>query len=89
MHSTRRKHRNLEFGANRWSAPRFGANRRHQINIGGNVTFSLAWESLDSPNDCLLLRFILGSSEGMLNLRLGRILGHWNLDDHMCRKELI
>lgn len=89
MDTTGGEHGNLKFCTNGWSTPRFGTNRGHQIDIGGNVTFGLARESLDTPDNGLLFWFVLGSSKRMLDLGLGSILGYRDFNHDMGGKELI
>ena len=87
--STGCKHGHLELGTDWRTAPGLGANRRHEFDIGLNVTLGLAGEALDTPHNGLLFRFILGTAKGMLDLGLGSVLGHWNLDDDVCGKQLV
>lgn len=83
------EHGNLKLGTNRRAAPRFRAHRRHEVHFGLNVAFVLSGKALDTPHNRVLLRFVFRSAKRMLNLCLGRVLRHWNLDDHVRRKELI
>ena len=89
MDTTGRKHRYLEFHIDGGSAPGLGADRWHQINFGTNMTFGLSSETLDTPHNGLLLRFVLGSSEIMLDLGLGGILRYRNLYHHVSGIQLI
>mmetsp|Transcript_54225 Transcript_54225/g.80904 ORF Transcript_54225/g.80904 Transcript_54225/m.80904 type:complete len:279 (-) Transcript_54225:552-1388(-) len=89
MDPTCSEHRNLKLGVDRGTTPRLGANRRHQVNFCVNVALRLSRESLDTPNDGLLLWFVLGPTKECLNLGPGCILRNRNLDDDMGGKQLI
>jgi len=89
MHSTGREHWYLKFDINGRSAPWFRADSRHEVNFGTDLTFRLAGKSLDTPNNGLLFRFVLGTAKRLLNLGLGSILWYGNLQHHVCGVQLI
>lgn len=89
MYTTGSEHWNLEFRTNGWPTPWFRADGGHQVDVGRNVTFRLSGESLDTPYNGLLFRFILGTAKRMFDFSLGSIFGHWDLDDDMSCKQLI
>jgi hypothetical protein len=89
MHSTGSKHRHLEFGADRGSAPWFRSHSGHQVHICLNVTFCLSGEPLHTPNNSLLLWLILRATKGILDLGLCRVLWNRYLDDDMSCEKLV
>ena len=89
MHSTGRKHRYLEFHIDGRSAPRLGANCWHKVDFCTNLTFSFSSKPLDTPDNGLLLGFVLGSPERLLDLGLGGIFWDGNLYHDMRGIQLI
>lgn len=53
------------------------------------MALGLAREALDTPDNRLLFGFVLGTTEGVLDLGLGGIFGNRYLDHHVGRKELV
>ena len=53
------------------------------------MTLGLAREALDTPDNCLLFGFVLGTTKRVLDLGLGGVFGNGYLDHHVGRKELI
>jgi hypothetical protein len=89
MHSTCSEHGYLEFCVDRRSAPRLRSDGWHQINFCLNVTLGLSREALHTPYDSLLLWFVLGATERILDLGLCGILGYRDLDHDMSSEKLI
>lgn len=89
MDSASCEHGYLKFYIDRWSTPGLGSGRRHQIDISRKHALCLSGEALHPPNDSLLLRLVLGPTERVLNLCLGRIFRNGDLDHNVRRKELI
>lgn len=89
MNSTGCKHRYLKFHIDRWSAPRLGTHRWHEVNFCANVTLGLTGKTLDAPDNGLLLGFVLRAPKIVLDLGLGSILWHGNLYHHMSGVQLI
>jgi hypothetical protein len=89
MDTARCKHWNLKFGIDGRSTPWLGAYCRHQVHIRLNGTFGLPGETLHTPYNCLLFWFILGTTEGMLDLCLCSVFWDWYLDYNVGSKQLI
>ena len=89
MNAAGSEHGNLELYINRRSAPWLGPNSRHEIYLSIYVAFCLAGKSLDTPDDGLLFRLILGTSKGMLDFGLGSVFGDGNFQDNMSGVQLI
>lgn len=83
------EHWNLELDINRWSTPGLGSNGGHEVYFRTNLAFCLARKSLHTPDNGLLLWFVLGTSEGLLDLSLGGVLRNRNLKNHVSGIQLV
>lgn len=89
MNSTGGKHWHLKLNVDRRSNPRLGTNSWHEIHFGVNMALRLPREALDTPDNGLLLWFVLGSPKLNLDFGLCGILGYGNLDNDMRGEKLV
>ena len=89
MDPTGGEHGDLELNIYGRTTPWFRSHRRHKVYLRIDMTLGLSSESLDTPNNRLLLRFVFGSSKRVLDLGLGRVLRYGYLENDVRGVQLI